>query len=257
MQLKGRSALVTGAGSGLGRAVAHALHGRGVYVTLIDQAPDPVKAAATALGTGAAAAVADVCDAEQVDAALRLARDRFGPIHIAVNCAGVASATKTVSQGAPHDLDLWRRVIDINLNGTFNVLRLAAAQMVSNQPDGETGERGVIINTASIAAFDGQRGQAAYAASKAGVVGLTLPAARDLSDHAIRCVAIAPGLFDTAMKNGLSDNAMAALQRGLLFPNRLGDPKDFARLVRHVIENPYLNGTCFRLDGGARLPGPQ
>lgn len=257
MQLKGRSAVVTGAGSGLGRAVAHALHQCGAYLTLVDQAPDSVKAAAAALGAGAATAVADVCDADQVGAALRLARDRFGPIHIVVNCAGVASAMKTVSNGAPHDLDVWRRVIDINLNGTFNVLRLAAAQMVSNQPDRDTGERGVIINTASIAAFDGQRGQAAYAASKAGVVGLTLPVARDLSDHAIRCVAIAPGLFDTAMKNGLSDKTMAALQRGLLYPDRLGDPKDFAHLVRHVIENSYLNGACVRLDGGARLPGPR
>ena len=256
MELVGRTAIVTGAGSGLGRASAEILHAGGANVVLLDVAPHRVEPVAAELGDRALAMATDVRDASQVEAAITAAVEHFGSLHIAVNCAGIASAGRTVSKGVAHDLELWQRVIDINLTGTFNVLRLAAEQMTGNAPDGQTGERGVIINTASVAAFDGQRGQAAYAASKAGVAGLTLPVARDLSDQGIRCVAIAPGLFETGMMESLSDKAVNALSRGLLFPNRLGDPEEFAGLVRHIVENAYLNGTCLRLDGGIRLTGP-
>jgi NAD(P)-dependent dehydrogenase (short-subunit alcohol dehydrogenase family) len=155
--------------------------------------------------------------------------------------------------GEPHNFESWQQVIDVNLTGTFNVLRLAAAHMIQNSPDFLTGERGIIINTASIAAFEGQRGQVAYAASKAGVIALSLPVARDLAEHAIRCVAIAPGLFETAMLKGITEKGMQALQSALLYPRRRGHPSEFGALVCHVVENHYMNGVCLRLDGGARL----
>jgi NAD(P)-dependent dehydrogenase (short-subunit alcohol dehydrogenase family) len=198
-------------------------------------------------------AVADVRDPEQVDAALDLAVKTFGTLHVVVNCAGVPSSAKILSKGEPHDLALWRRVIDINLTGVFNVMRLAAARMSANDADPETGERGVIVNTASVAAFDGQRGQVAYAAAKAGVVGMTLPVARDLADQAIRCVAIAPGLFNTELFQQIPKKGIEALTQSLLFPHRMGAPEEFAAFVVHAIENSYLNGSCHRLDGGARL----
>jgi NAD(P)-dependent dehydrogenase (short-subunit alcohol dehydrogenase family) len=178
----------------------------------------------------------------------------FGRLHVAINCAGVPSSAKVLSRDGPHDLDVWRRIIDVNLTGVFNVMRLAAAAMARNTPDPDTGERGVIINTASIAAFDGQKGQVAYAASKAGVAGMTLPAARDLAGQAIRCVAVAAGLFETELFDQISEQGIAALKRGLLFPGRMGAPSEFAEFVLHIIENSYLNGANLRIDGGARLP---
>jgi NAD(P)-dependent dehydrogenase (short-subunit alcohol dehydrogenase family) len=253
MRLVNRCAIVTGAGSGLGRATAEMLYENGAHVVLAEVCAERSKELAAKLGNRAVPLEVDVRSATQVDAALDLAKDRFGAVHIVVNCAGIASAATTLSKSEPHSLELWREVIEVNLTGTFNVLRLAAAHMIRNPADEETGERGVIINTASISAFEGQRGQAAYAASKAGVVGLTLPVARDLAQHAIRCVAIAPGLFDTAMLDGIPEKGVQALTRALLFPSRAGYPAEFAGLVRHVVENPYLNAVCLRLDGGARL----
>ncbi|SOD99905.1 SDR family NAD(P)-dependent oxidoreductase [Caenispirillum bisanense] len=253
MTLEDTPGIVTGAASGLGRAVAARLAAAGARVVLLDLDEDAVTHAAAALGERARPAVADVRDPAAVTAALDLCGEAFGAVRFAVNCAGVPSSAKIVSRGAAHDLDLWRRVIDINLTGTFNVMRLAAERMVANTPDPATGERGVIVNTASVAAFDGQRGQAAYAASKAAIVGLSLPVARDLQEHAVRCVAIAPGLFETPIFDAIPATGVAALQRSLLYPDRLGDPAEFADLVHHVIGNPYVNATCYRLDGGARL----
>jgi NAD(P)-dependent dehydrogenase (short-subunit alcohol dehydrogenase family) len=254
MRLEQHCALVTGAGSGLGRATAHALHGGGAAVIFADVNVERLEATTAGLGERAASHVVDVRDATQVEATIAFALARFGALHIAVNCAGIPSSAKTVSNGQPHEEDMWRHVLDVNLTGTFNVVRLAAACMIHNAPDEQTGERGVIVNTASIAAFDGQRGQAAYAASKAGVVGLSLPVARDMAAHAVRCIAIAPGLFETALLGDVPDKGREALKRSLQYPNRPGHPAEFAALVRHVIENTYLNGTCLRLDGGARLP---
>jgi NAD(P)-dependent dehydrogenase (short-subunit alcohol dehydrogenase family) len=254
MRLEGRCALVTGAASGLGRATSRALLAAGAKVVMLDLDSALLSSAVEALGEGACAAPADVRAPDQIEAALDLACETFGMVHVAVSCAGIPSSAKVFSNGAPHDGDLWARVIDINLTGTFNVMRLAAVRMAVNEPDPETGERGVIINTASIAAYDGQKGQAAYAASKAGIVGMTLPAARDLADRAIRCMAIAPGLFETELFQHIPVKGVDALKQALLYPARMGRPDEFAGLVRHIVENPYLNGSCLRLDGAARLP---
>jgi NAD(P)-dependent dehydrogenase (short-subunit alcohol dehydrogenase family) len=254
MHLKGRCALVTGAGSGLGRATARALHAAGANVVMLDVDANRLAAAVEELGKGACPAVADVRRPDEIESALDLARRTFGSLQIAVSCAGVPSSAKILSNGVPHELALWTRVIEINLTGTFNVMRLAAARMAANELDPESDERGVIINTASIAAFDGQKGQAAYAASKAGVAGMTLPVARDLAARSIRCVAVAPGLFETEIFQHIGDKGVDALKRSLLFPERMGRPEEFAAFVRHIIENPYLNGSCLRLDGAARLP---
>lgn len=255
MRVEGRLFVVTGAGSGLGRATARTLHESGARLLLLDLNEQKLKEVQSEFGADTTAiAAADVTDPDQVEAAIGMAIDRFGPLRVAINCAGISSSAKIVSKGAAHDYELWRRVLDINLSGTFNVMRLAAARMVGNEPDPETEERGVIVNTASIAAEDGQKGQAAYAASKAGIVGLTLPVARDLAEHFVRCVAIAPGLFQTELFEQISEKGTEALKRALLYPRRMGHPEEFASLVKVVIENPYLNGSLLRLDGGARLP---
>jgi NAD(P)-dependent dehydrogenase (short-subunit alcohol dehydrogenase family) len=255
MRVEGKLFAVTGAGSGLGRATARTLHEAGARLLLLDLNEQKLREVQSKFGTHTTAiAVADVTDPDQVEAAFGMAIGRLGPLRAAVNCAGISSSAKIVSKGAAHDYALWRRVLDINLSGTFNVMRLAAARMVGNEPDAETGERGVIVNTASIAAEDGQKGQAAYAASKAGIVGLSLPVARDLAEHSVRCVAIAPGLFKTELFEQISEKGTEALKRALLYPHRMGHPEEFASLVKVVIENPYLNGSLLRLDGGARLP---
>ena len=253
VQLSGRTAIVTGAASGLGHATAVELHAAGANVVLLDLPSSAGDDRARELGERAAFAGADVSDEGQVRAALDLARERFGGVHVAVSCAGIAWAARTVGRDGPHDLDLFAKVVTVNLVGTFNVARLAAMAMAEHEPD-EQGERGVIVNTASIAAFDGQIGQVAYAASKGGVASMTLPIARDLARQQIRCVTVAPGTFDTPMLAGLPQEARDALAANIPHPHRLGSPEEFALLVRQIVENPYLNGEVIRLDGALRMP---
>jgi len=254
MRIADGCALVTGAASGLGFATAKALVERGAKVVMVDVDAARLESASRALGHGTLSRIADVRDPVAVQAAVDAACSSFGSLHIAISCAGIPAAAKVLSREGPHDLDLWRRIIDINLTGTFNVMRLAAVAMARNSPDPDTGERGVIVNTASIAAFEGQKGQVAYAASKAAVAGMTLPAARDLAAHAIRCVAVAPGLFETELISQIPEQSIAALKLALQFPDRMGATSEFARFVLHIIENSYLNGATLRIDGGARLP---
>jgi NAD(P)-dependent dehydrogenase (short-subunit alcohol dehydrogenase family) len=254
MEIAGAAAVVTGGASGLGEATVRRLVGAGAKVVILDRDTVKGEALAKELGEAAAYSPTDVTIGGDVTAALELA-GALGPLRIAVNCAGVGWAGRVVARdGTPHDLDLFSTVISINLIGTFNVLRLAAAAMAATEPT-ETGERGVIVNTASIAAFDGQIGQIAYASSKAGVVGLTLPAARDLAAVGVRVVTIAPGTFDTPMLAMLPETQRQALAAGIPFPSRLGDPDgDYATLVEHIVRNSYLNGETIRLDGALRMP---
>jgi NAD(P)-dependent dehydrogenase (short-subunit alcohol dehydrogenase family) len=254
MKLAGTVALVTGGASGLGAATARRLVAGGARVVLADR--DDARGAALAAELGAAHAVfakTDVTDPAQVEAALAAAA-ALGTLRVAVSCAGVGWAARTLDRsGKPHDLELFRTVIGVNLVGTFNVLRLAAAAIASAPPL-EHGERGVIVNTASVAAFDGQIGQIAYAASKAGVAGMTLPAARDLAPAGIRVVTVAPGIFDTPMLGALPEEKRAALAADVVFPKRLGSPDDYGALVAAIVENGYLNGETIRLDGALRMP---
>ncbi|RUR29794.1 SDR family NAD(P)-dependent oxidoreductase [Vreelandella nanhaiensis] len=254
MQVKERTFLITGAASGLGAATAERLAAAGAKVVLCDL-NDGVTALAARLGEGAKACLVDITSAEQMqqafDTAVALGGERglSGVIH----CAGVVSVAKLVDRdGNPADLVSYARTVNINLVGTFNVMRLAAAAMAKNSPD-DSGERGVIINTASIAAFDGQVGQCAYSASKAGVVGMSLPAARELSRHAIRVMAIAPGVFETPMMSEIPEDAVQALAANVPFPKRLGKAEEFAQLAEQIIVNPMLNGEVIRLDGGIRM----
>lgn len=247
MQLSDRVFVITGAGSGLGAAVARMAVGAGARVALLDINTDAGQAMADELG--ALFLRADVTSANDSQAAINAALDTFGRIDVAVNCAGIAPGEKIVGRDGPHELDSFARAVQINLIGTFNVLRLAATAMTQNPP----GERGVIINTASIAAYDGQIGQAAYAASKGGVVALTLPAARELARHGIRVMTIAPGIFATPMMAGLPQDVQDSLGANVPFPSRLGDPAEYAALVRHIVENPMLNGEVIRLDGALRM----
>jgi NAD(P)-dependent dehydrogenase (short-subunit alcohol dehydrogenase family) len=250
LELRDQVAVVTGAASGLGNATARTLHAAGAKVVLLDLPSSEGGAAATELGERARFVPTDVTDADQVAEAVAQAGE-LGDLRVAVNCAGVAWASRVVGRDGPHDLELFRKVVEVNLIGTFNVVRLAAAAMAELDLLGE--DRGVIVNTASIAAFDGQVGQAAYSASKGGVVSLTLPLARDLARQAIRVLTIAPGTFDTPMLAGLPEDARAALAEDIPHPHRLGDPDDFGLLARQLIENPYLNGEVIRLDGALRM----
>ncbi|MBX6376728.1 MAG: SDR family NAD(P)-dependent oxidoreductase [Acetobacteraceae bacterium] len=250
MDVQGAAALVTGGGSGLGAATAEALAAAGARVVVMDLRAEQAQAVAQRIG--GAAAVGDVCEVAAVEAALDQAA-ALGPIRLAVNCAGIAAAARVVGRGGPHALELFSRVVQVNLVGTFNVLRLAAARMMRTEPLAE-GERGLVVNTASVAAFEGQIGQCAYSASKAGVVGLTLPAARELARFGVRVVTIAPGLIETPMMGVLSPEARAALEALPLFPKRLGRPSEFAALVLAICANPLLNGETIRLDGALRLP---
>jgi len=251
MELNGIAALVTGGGSGLGAATAEALAAAGAKVVVFDLRAEA--AAAVAARIGGVAATGDVADPAAVTAALDAAA-QLGPIRLAVSCAGIAPPARVVGRDGPHDLALFERVVRVNLIGTFNVMRLAAERMQATEPVGPDAERGLIVNTASIAAYEGQFGQCAYAASKAGVVGLALPAARELARSGIRVMTIAPGLMETPMLAGLPDPARAALLKLPLFPKRLGEDHDFARLVLAIAGNPMLNGEAIRLDGGLRLP---
>jgi NAD(P)-dependent dehydrogenase (short-subunit alcohol dehydrogenase family) len=252
MELEGASAVVTGGASGLGEATTRRLVGGGAKVVILDRDQAKGEALAKELGEGAAYAPADVTSTDDVAAAIAHAGE-LAPLRVAVNCAGVGWAGRVVARdGTPHDLDLFHTVLNINLIGTFNVLRLAAAAMAKNDPVGDSG-RGVVVNTASIAAFDGQIGQIAYAASKAGVVGLTLPAARDLAAVGVRVITIAPGTFDTPMLALLPQEQRDLLAAGIPFPRRLGQPDDFAALVAHIVANDYINGETIRLDGALRM----
>jgi len=252
MKVKDTVALITGGGSGLGEATARELHAAGGKVALLDLPSSPGAKLADELGANAIFVAADVVAGPQVEQAINDVAAKFGTIHIAVNCAGIGRAQRTLTKEGPASLELFSKVIQINLIGTFNVIRLAAFQMAKNQPNAD-GERGVIINTASVAAFDGQIGQAAYSASKGGVVGLTLPIARDLSSLGIRVMTIAPGTFDTPMLASLPEPARKALGDQIPFPRRLGRPDEYAALARHIVENAMLNGETIRLDGALRM----
>jgi NAD(P)-dependent dehydrogenase (short-subunit alcohol dehydrogenase family) len=253
MQINGSGAIVTGGASGLGEATVRRLAAAGAAVTIADLDEDRGAALVGEVGEGIRFVRTDVTDAGQVAEAVRVA-GAAAPLRLGVNCAGTGDALRIVERdGTPHDLGRFMRIISINLVGTFNSLRYAAAAMAGNDPD-EDGERGVIVNTASIAAFDGQIGQVAYAASKGGIVGLTLPAARDLAALGVRVNTIAPGLMDTPLLRLLPEPAREALGAGVPFPRRLGWPDEFARLVVAIAENPYLNGETLRLDGALRMP---
>ena len=249
MDVKGIAAVVTGGGSGLGAATAEALAAAGARVVVMDLKREAAEAVADRIGGVAAAG--DVADEAAVEAAVEAAAG-LGPLRLAVSCAGIAPAARVAGRQGPHPLGLFEQVVRVNLTGTFNLLRLASARMAALEPL-PTGERGLIVNTASIAAYEGQIGQCAYAASKAGVVGLTLPAARELARFGIRVMTIAPGLIETPMLAGMPAEAREALGRLPLFPNRLGQPAEVAALVLAIAANPLLNGETIRLDGALRL----
>ncbi|MBV8756932.1 MAG: SDR family NAD(P)-dependent oxidoreductase [Deltaproteobacteria bacterium] len=250
MKLQGSVALVTGGASGLGAATARRLASGGAKVVIVDR--DEARGAELAKELGGAFAKTDVTDPAQVEAAIEAA-GKLGALRISVSCAGVGWAARTLDKtGKPHDLELFQKVIGVNLVGTFNVLRLAASAM--SKTDAVDGERGVIVNTASVAAYDGQIGQIAYASSKAGVVGMTLPAARDLAPVGIRVCTIAPGIFDTPMLGALPEDKRAALSADVVFPKRLGSPAEYGAMVAAIVENGYLNGETIRLDGALRMP---
>jgi NAD(P)-dependent dehydrogenase (short-subunit alcohol dehydrogenase family) len=253
MQLEGIGAFVTGGASGLGEATARLLAERGAKVAIFDLPRSKGAEVAKDIGPAALFVEGDVTSEEQVAGALDRAIGSFGELRALVNCAGIGSASRTVGKdGRPFDLAVFTRTIQVNLIGTFNVIRLAAARMVGNPPNAD-GERGAIVNTASVAAFEGQIGQAAYSASKGGVVGMTLPIARDLARHGIRCCTIAPGLFATPLLMGLPQPAREALAASIPFPPRLGRPPEFASLACQILENPALNGETIRLDGAIRM----
>lgn len=252
MQIQNTVALITGGASGLGEACARNLMALGGRVSILDMAEDRGRAVAGELGEGALFSKADITREGDVQAAVSRTMEAFGAIHIVVNCAGVGIPAKVLGREGPMDMVHFNRVVQINLVGTMNVLRLAAQQMVKNEGN-EDGEKGVVINTASIAAFDGQIGQAAYSASKAGVVGMTLPIAREFAEYGIRVMTIAPGIFGTPMLRGLPENVQESLAKMVPFPKRLGHPAEFAALVQHIVENPMLNGEVIRLDGALRM----
>lgn len=247
MQLSDSAAVVTGAASGLGEATARHFASQGAEVTLLDR--DIERGTAVAKDIGGHFVQTDVTSAASVSDAMFGAKEKMGRVTIAVNCAGIADAAKTVGRDGAHSIDMFQRTIDINLTGTFNVARLAAEAMQHNAADA----RGVIINTASIAAFDGQKGQTAYAASKGGVVGLCLPMARDLASLGIRVMTIAPGIFMTPMLAGLPEEVQTQLAADVPCPARLGDPSEYARLAGFIVENDYLNGEVIRIDGALRM----
>ena len=252
MQLEQVVALVTGAASGLGKATAARFVRHGAKVALLDLPSSAGAAVAEALGPNALFCPTDVTSEADVTAALAAARAAFGPVNVAVNCAGIAIAVKTLSKKGAHPLDAFTKVVTVNTIGTFNVIRLAAAAMADNAPNAG-GERGVIVNTASVAAYDGQIGQAAYSASKGAVVGMTLPLARDLAPYGIRVCTIAPGLFKTPMLEGLPPQVQNELAQTVPFPSRLGDPDEYGQLAQSIVENAMLNGEVIRLDGALRM----
>lgn len=252
MQIQGKAFIVTGGASGLGRAVVEAVIAAGGKAIILDVNAETGKAAEASLGASARFAQADVTSEEQVKAAVDLAVGTFGALNGVINAAGIGPAAKVLGKNGPHPLELFEKTIRVNLVGTFNVIRLGAAAMAQNTPEA-SGERGVIINTASIAAFDGQIGQPAYAASKGGIVALTLPVAREFASLGIRVVTIAPGIFDTPLLAALPEAARVSLGQQVPFPSRLGQPSEYAALAKHIIENEMLNGEVIRLDGALRM----
>jgi NAD(P)-dependent dehydrogenase (short-subunit alcohol dehydrogenase family) len=252
VDISGKAFLITGGGSGLGAATARALVAAGGRVVLADVDAGAAMATAEELGQSARFAPTDVTSEEQVRAAVGVALDSFGALHGAVNCAGIGGGARVLGKDGPMPLAHFQRIVAVNLTGTFNVIRLAAEAMQQNEA-GEGGERGVIVNTASVAAFDGQIGQAAYSASKGGVVGMTLPIARELARFGIRVMTIAPGTFDTPMLARLPEESRRSLGEQVPFPPRLGRPDEYAALVRHIVENQMLNGEVIRLDGAIRM----
>ena len=251
MRVEGSTIMVTGGSSGLGAATVRLLHSRGASVVIADVNPDG-ESAAVKLGDRALFVRTDVTQEQDALEAVRQAQTHFTTLHGLVNCAGVAPSERIIGKTGPHSIISFTRAININLIGTFNMLRLAAAAMSSNEPD-HGGERGVIINTASISAYEGQIGQAAYSASKAGVIGLTLPAARELARDGIRVMTIAPGIFDTPMMAGFPQAVQRSLAQTVPFPPRLGQPEEYAQLVASILEQPMLNGETIRLDGALRM----
>ena len=252
MLISGKVFLVTGAGSGLGAATASALVASGAKVLLADLNAQAGEKMTAELGERACFVETDVANEASAVNAIKTAISRFGALHGLVNCAGVAPAEKVLGKEGPHRLESFAKVININLVGTFNMIRLAADAMSKNEPDAG-GERGVIVNTASVAAYEGQLGQVAYAASKGGIVALTLPVARELARSGIRCVTIAPGIMETPMLLGMPPEVQDSLNKMVPFPTRMGKPAEYAALVRHIVENAYLNGEVIRLDGAIRM----
>lgn len=250
MRIQDTAAIITGGASGLGEATARQFVAGGAQVTLLDR--DTARGEAVAKEIGASFAETDVTSEDSVAAAIAKAKSAMGRITCAVNCAGIGTAEKTLGKEGPHSLDHYKRIIDINLVGSFNVARLAAAEMATNDPD-DDGARGVIVNTASVAAFDGQKGQVGYASSKGGIVGMTLPMARDLARSGIRVMTIAPGIFATPMLMGLPQEVQDSLATDVTCPQRLGDPSEYARLAQFIVECGYLNGTVIRIDGALRM----
>ncbi|CAA9564142.1 MAG: 3-hydroxyacyl-CoA dehydrogenase [uncultured Thermomicrobiales bacterium] len=253
MQLRDATFLISGGGSGLGAACTRLFAAAGARVVIADLSAEAGGALAGEIGAAGRFVQADVTDEASVRGAVATAEREFGPLRGAINCAGVATAERVLGREGPHALDSFARVVGVNLIGTFNVIRLAAEALAANEPLGPSGERGVIINTASVAAFDGQIGQAAYSASKGGVAAMTLPIARELARAGIRVVTIAPGLFDTPMLAGLPEAARQSLGQQVPFPSRLGRPDEYAALARHIVENEMLNGEVIRLDGAIRM----
>lgn len=252
MEIENKTFFVTGGGSGLGAATARLLAGRGGSVLIADVDEEAGERTASEIGGGAKYFQTDVTDEGSVQGALDSAEESFGSLNGVVNCAGIGPAAKVVGRKGVHDLGLFTKTVEINLVGTFNVIRLAAARLSENEPD-EDGERGVIVNTASVAAYEGQIGQAAYAASKGGVVALTLPVARELAGSGIRVMTIAPGIFQTPMLAALPEDAKDSLGKQVPFPPRLGKPEEYAALVVHIVHNQMLNGEVIRLDGSIRM----
>jgi NAD(P)-dependent dehydrogenase (short-subunit alcohol dehydrogenase family) len=252
MEIQGNTFLISGGASGLGGATSRLLAENSANVVIADINKEKGSALANELGANARFVEMNVTDEESVKNAVATAVSAFGALRGAINCAGIGVAEKTVGKDGPHSLASFKRVIEVNLIGTFNVIRLAAAQMARQEPNAG-GERGVIINTASIAAFDGQIGQAAYSASKGGIVGMTLPIARDLARSGIRVVTIAPGIFDTPLLGALPEEVRQSLGAQVPFPSRLGQPPEYAALAKHIIENEMLNGEVIRIDGALRM----
>jgi NAD(P)-dependent dehydrogenase (short-subunit alcohol dehydrogenase family) len=252
VKINGCVAIVTGGASGLGKACVHALVKDKAKVSIFDFDEERGKGVVTELGDGVIFCKTDVTDEKAVQDAIDKTMKCFGAIHVVINCAGVLIPAKVLGKDGPMSIETFNRVVQINLVGTMNVIRLVSQNMLKNNPN-EDGEKGVIINTASAAAFEGQIGQAAYSASKGGLVAMTLQLAREFADYGIRVMTIAPGIFETPMIAGLSEKAKEALLKLMLFPKRLGKPSDFAQLVKHIIENPMLNGETIRLDGAVRM----